>query len=145
VDAGSELIEDSEFLYRRVPASTGWYHQATGVLKAEAFGPHRTQDITGLSVARAKYKSLEEAARGRPGKSYLVAVLRAGDLRQRGIEVVPRPELPDGHHDPAHAELPDLNSETRKANQTLEWQRLLAEELTLRVEGPFAMSPGESA
>ena len=145
MDGGSEPIEDDELLYRRVPESTGWYDPVTGVLKSEAFGPHKTQDITGLSVARAKHKSIEEAARGRPGKSYFVAVLRAGDLRQRGIEVVPRPDLPDGRHDPAHAELPDLNSETRKASRTLERQRILAEELSLRVEGSFPTSGGESA
>lgn len=61
------------------------------------------------------------------------------------MEVVPRPDLPDGHYDQAHAELPDLNSETRKESQTLEWQRILSEELTLRVEGPFETSPGELA
>lgn len=145
MEGGSEPIEDGELLYRRVPASTRWYDPATGVLRSEAFGPHKTQDITGLSVVRAKHKSIEEAARGRPGKSYFVAVLRAGDLRQRGIDVVSRPDSQDGEHDPAHAELPGLNSETRKASQTLERQRILAEELTLHVEGPFATSGGASA
>ena len=120
MDSGSDPIEDDELLYRRVPASTGWYDTTAGVLKPQAFGPHKTQDITGLSVARAKHKSIGEAARGRPGKSYFVAVLRAGDPRRRGIDVVPRPDLPDGRHDPAHADLPDLNSKTRKASETLE-------------------------
>jgi hypothetical protein len=140
VDSGSEPVEDDELLYRRVPASAGWYDPATGVLNSEAFGPHKTRDASGLSVARAKYKSIEEAAQGQPGKSYFVAVLRAGDLRQRGIDVVPRPDLPAGQRDPAHAELPDLNSAVRKADQTLERQRILAEKLSLRVEGPFATS-----
>ena len=144
MDNGTEPIEDDELLYRRVPASTGWYGPDTGGLKSEAFGPHKTRDITGLSVVRAKHKSIKEVARGRPGKSCFVAVLRVGDLRQRGIDVVPRPNLPDGRHDPAHAELPGLNSESRKANQTLEWQRILADELSLRVEGPFATFRDES-
>lgn len=144
MESGIEPIEDDEILYRRVPASTGWYDPVEGRLKPEAFGPHRTQDSTGLSLARAKYKTIEEAAEGRPGKSYFVALLRAGDLRQRGIDVVPRPELPDGRCDPAHAELPDLNSATRKADITLERMRMLAYESCLRVQGPFATG-GNSA
>ena len=39
-------------------------------------------DVTGLSVSRAKYKSIQDAAKGLRGKAYYVAVLRAGDLRQ---------------------------------------------------------------
>lgn len=140
MDSGSEVIDDDELLYRRIPASTNWYDPATRVLSFAAFGPHRKQDITGLSVTRAKHKSIEETARGGAGRSYYVAVLRVGDLRRRGIEVVPRPDLPDGQHDPSHAELPDLTSETRKTNQTLERQRILAEELCLQVEGPFSTS-----
>ena len=138
MDNETEPIADEELLYRRVPASTHWYDPATGVLKPEAFAPHRTEDFTGLSVSRAKYKSIEEAARGRPGKSYYVAVLRVGDLRQKGITVVPRPEVPDGY-DLGHAELPDLNSGNRKTDRTLELQRLFTQ-VCLRVEGPFSPS-----
>ena len=139
MDNGIDPIADEELLYRRVPESTGWYDRATGALKPEAFGPHKQRDKTGLSVSRDKYKSIKEAARGRPGKSFYVAVLRAGDLRRNGIAVVPRPETPTGC-DPAHAELPDLNASNYKADETLERQRILAEELCLRVEGPFATS-----
>lgn len=128
----NEPIADDELLYRRVPVSTGWYSSGTE-LKPEAFEAHRSHDASGLSVSRAKYKSVQEAAKGRPGKSYYVAVLRAGDLRNQGILVEPRP-LPG---DPGHAELPDLNSSTRKATETLERQRILVS-LCLRIEGPFA-------
>ncbi len=114
-----------------------WYDPATGVLMPQAFAPHKTLDTSGLSISRAKYKTIVEAARGRPGKSYFVAVLRAGELRQRGMDVVPRPILPDGSRDPAHAELPDLNATNRKEDLTLERQRILANDLTLRVRGPF--------
>lgn len=137
MDNGVDPIADEELLYRRVP--TGWYDPAKGLLNSEAFAPHKRNDVTGLSVSRAKYKSLEEAARGRPGKSYYVAVFRAGDLRRNGIRSVPRPDVPDGY-DPAHAELPDLNIGNRKSDETLQRQRLLAEELRLKVEGPFAQS-----
>jgi hypothetical protein len=131
VGDGGEPITDDELIYRRIPVSTGWYSPETG-LKPEAFAPHKVADITGVSISRAKYKSVAEAARGRPGKSYYVAVLRAGDLREREIAVEPQP-LPG---DPGHAELPDLTSSNRKTDQTIERQRLLAS-LCLRVEGPF--------
>ena len=128
---GSEPIAEDELLYRRIPASTGWYSPDTE-LKPEAFAPHKTEDTSGLSIARAKYKSAEEAARGRPGKSYYVAVFRASELQAKGIVIEPRPL----DNDPGHAELPDLNSNNRKEDLTLERERILVE-LTLRVEGPF--------
>ena len=134
MDSAIEPIEDDELLYRRIPVSMGWY--AVDRLSPQAFGP-RKDETTGISVFRAKYRSIREAAAGKSKKGYYVAVLRVGDLRQRGIEVVPRPELPDGQYELAHAELPDLNSATRTADATLERQRILAEELCLRVEGPF--------
>ncbi|MCE9529528.1 MAG: hypothetical protein K8T89_00075 [Planctomycetes bacterium] len=133
MDDGNEPIADDELLYRRVPVSTGWYNPETAELKSEAFAPHKINDATGLSVSRAKYKSAVEAARGQPGKMYFVAVVRTGDLRVLGIAVEPRP-LPG---DPGHAELPDLNSDRRKSDITLERQRILVKK-TLRVEGPFA-------
>jgi hypothetical protein len=49
-------------------------------LNDQAFAPHKRQDTTGISVSRARFKSVVEAAKGRPGKSYYVAVLRAGEL-----------------------------------------------------------------
>ena len=131
-----ETIADEEFLYRRVPASTGWFEPATGILKPEAFGPHKQRDMTGISVTRAKFKSIEQAAQGQPGKSYFVAVLCVGDLRKANFTVRPQPNVPGGY-DISHAELPDLNAGNYKATETLERQRELAERLCLRVEGPF--------
>ncbi|MEZ6086447.1 MAG: hypothetical protein R3C05_00110 [Pirellulaceae bacterium] len=140
-------IADDEELFRRVSASAvpQQYDPVTDILSDQAFAPHKTMDASGISVYRKKFKSLEQAAVGRPGKSYFVAVLRAGDLRRHGISVVPRPNLPDGQFDAAHAELPDLNSATRKHDATIERQRLLANELCLRVEGPFPMPESDSA
>ena len=133
-------VTDDELLYRRIPASTGWYDERTGYLSPQAFGPHKERDQTGLSVSRARFRGSErdEALRGRPGKTYYVAVLRAGELRRCGIEVEARPQTPVGY-DRAHAELSDLRSETRKWNETLQRQELLAEELCIRVEGPFTV------
>jgi hypothetical protein len=127
VDDGSEPIADEELLYRRVPLC---WHSTDSGLNHQAFAPHKN-DSTGLSIARAKYKSIEQAARGQPGKAYFVATLVAGQLRANGIEIAPRP-LPG---DPGHAELPQLNAGNRKDDQTLELQRLL---VTLcGVDGPF--------
>jgi hypothetical protein len=103
-----------------------------GGIMSEAFAPHKLNDATGLSVVRAKYKSAEDAAKGRAGKQYYIASLRVGKLREHGIEVVPRPE-PD---DPGHAELPGLNASNRNDVRTLELQRLLVQ-LTIEVQEPF--------
>lgn len=129
----TDPIEDDEILYRRIPASQGWYDGTE--LSPEAFRPTEN-DTTGLSVVRGKYTPIEEAAKGRPGKSYYVALLQAGGLREAGIEVVSRPTA----NDCAHAELPQLTFELRKSPQVREWKILLAHELTIRVEGPFTQS-----
>lgn len=131
-----EPIADEELLYRRVPASTGWFDQVSRILKPEAFGPHKERDRTGISVTRAKFKSIEQAAQGQPGKLYFVAVLRVGDLRKANFIVKSQPNVPGGY-DISHAELPQLNAGNYKATETLERQRELAEKLCLRVEGPF--------
>ena len=136
MENGKEPFADDEELYRRVPVSTGWYDEATGILMSNAFEPHKKNDTTGLSLSRAKHKSIEQAAKGQPGKSYYVAVLIAGDLRRAGIAVEPRPDTPAGH-DPAHAELPELNSGNRRESLTLERQAILAS-LKCDVKGPFA-------
>lgn len=128
MDAGAEPVADDELLFRRIPLV--WYQN--GLLSHQAFAPHKVNDTTGLSVSRAKLTSIHDAARGRFGRSYFIAVFRAKDLRKHGIEVVPRP-LPD---DRAHAEFPDLRADNRKAEETLQRQQLLVE-LCTRVEGPF--------
>lgn len=136
-----EPIADDEEVYRRIPCSQNWYDPTTGSLSPLAFDPHKKRDTTGISVYRARFKSIEDAAVGRPDKSYFVAVLRVGDLRQHGIRIVPRPQV-EGGFDPAHAELPDLNAVNRKTTEAINHQQLLAKKLCLRVEGPF--HPGAS-
>jgi hypothetical protein len=130
---GTEAIADDELLYRRVPHSTGWYDGTR--LDRMAFNP-RPDDTTGISLFRAKYKSVEEAARGREGKQYFVAVLRAGDLRQNGIDIRPAP-LED---DPGHAEITTLTYQNRKTATARQQMAMLAGRLCLRVEGPFPTS-----
>ncbi len=60
---GSEAIADHELLYRRIPAASGFFDpQVDPNPSPLAFRPTQ-QDTTGLSLSRAKYKSLEEDAR----------------------------------------------------------------------------------
>ncbi|MDP6547074.1 MAG: hypothetical protein QGH60_24120 [Phycisphaerae bacterium] len=129
---GTEPIDDDELLYRRVPLQ--YFDESNDPkLSPKTFRP-RSDDITGLSVSRAKYKSVEQVAQNSRDKRYYVAVLRAGDLRTHGILVEPKPKPPD---DLGHAELPGLTYDHRKDDSVEEWQVLLAEKLCLRVEGPF--------
>lgn len=131
---GGEPVLDEELLFRRIPVSTNWFDpNRTPPLEPEAFRPNRNDD-TGISVARAKYKTVNQAAMGRAGKEYFVAVLRAGDIRAAGMEVAARP-FPD---DPSHAEITSLAYANRKSKQAIEWRTLLVEQLCLQVEGPFA-------
>ncbi|HUG70894.1 MAG TPA: hypothetical protein VMM76_24310 [Pirellulaceae bacterium] len=130
---GSDPILDDETLYRRIPVSTNWYDpNRSPALEPEAFRPNRN-DESGISVARAKYTTMQQAALARVGKQYYVAVLRAGDIRAAGMELAARP-LPD---DPSHAEITSLTYESRKSKLAIEWRSLLAEQLCLRIEGPF--------
>src|SRR5487761_1850544 len=96
-----EPIADDEILYRRIPVSKGWIDEY-GV-RPDAF-ESRADDDTGLSVYRAMFVSLEDAAKGLNKRGYYVLAMRAGDLRAAGIDVVPLP-----HDDlPGHAEIPSL-------------------------------------
>ncbi len=110
-----------------------WYQD--GAVDPQAFAP-RPEDTTGLSVVRAKHKSLEAAAGGRPGKSYYVAVLKAGDLLGKDIRIVPRPDTATGY-DPSHAEIETITYDRRKDSTVIELLHQLAGELCDRVEGPF--------
>lgn len=130
---GSEPIADHEILYRRIPAASGFYDPKVDPNPSPlAFRPTR-DDTSGLSLARAKYKGLEEAGRGRERKQYYVALFRAGNLRRLGMEVIPKPF----EDDPGHCEIADLTFGNRKAMPFAEWQALLAEQLCLQIEGPF--------
>src|SRR5437879_3703895 len=102
-----DLVDNSEVIFRRIPKSMGWYDPKTNVVRPEAFNP-RDVDVIGISVYRAKHRSIEEVARGLSKHGYYVAVLEAGSLRAAGIEI--RVDDPD---DPGHAILPDLRADNR--------------------------------
>ena len=101
-----------------------------------AFRPRR-DDTTGLSLVRGEpYNTAEQAASGPSKVGYYVAVLRAGDLRQNGIQVDSRPvEGISGH-----AEITNLTAANRDSEEARNATVLLARELCLRVEGPFHVS-----
>lgn len=132
---GTEPVADDELLYRRIPVSKGWYHESG--LSPDAFYP-RPDEETGISITRAKYKTIEEAARGKSKQGYFVAVLRAGELRRAGMEILPRP-LPD---DPGHAELPDLTCHNRDTASTRQRMYQLAKLAEREVFGPFRPTAG---
>ncbi|MBI4716806.1 MAG: hypothetical protein HY763_03300 [Planctomycetes bacterium] len=128
---GTEPIADDELLYRRVPEA--WFDRKTDARPSPlAFKP-REGDVTGISVSRGKYKTPEQAAVNQSGKSYYVAVLRAGDLRTCGMDVVARPQ----EGDPGHAEIPELTFASRQTPTAKGFQLLLAERLCREVLGPF--------
>lgn len=79
-----EPISDDEIIYRRVPVSMGWVDNH-GVWP-DAFEP-RADDRTGLSVYRARFVALEDAAKGLSKRGYYVLEMRAGDLRLAGIDI----------------------------------------------------------
>ena len=138
-------VDDDEFILRRIPVSMGWFDPEVSEKPApDAFRPHPQHDVDGLSVSRAPSPAHPDfltpaqlASQGRSPSGYHVAVLSVRDLRRNGIQLVPAP-LAD---DPGHALLPDVNSANRKSNRVAEWKQLLANKLTLRVEGPFAGAP----
>jgi hypothetical protein len=129
---GTEPIGDDEVLYRRVPVSQKWYTPGVDAeLSRYAFNPSEN-DTTGICFSRAKYKTVEEAAVGYPGKRYYVAKLSASALRAIDIEIIPDPRPGD----PGHCELRTLFYENRKSNQSIETMELLANN-AFEVVGPY--------
>lgn len=129
---GREPIEDDEILYRRIPTQPAYHDPNLSPLPTpKAFHPRR-DDRTGLSVYRAKYKMPKQVAANDRSKTFYVAELRAGELREQGIEIIPAP-LPD---DPGHAELPGIKYDDRKSDSVVRWELLLAHKLC-RILGPY--------
>src|ERR1035437_2840998 len=89
---GSEPIDSDEIIYRRVP--TIW--AGVPFPSPQACTP-RKEDVEGLSVYREKYtKTIAEVAYNDRGTQYYVAVLKAHDLIEAGIEIIPSPDLQFG-------------------------------------------------
>ena len=60
-------------------------------------------------------------------------MLRAGDLRENGIEVVATADKGGA----GHVSLPALDAKNRRTPEATGMMALLARKLTLRAEGPF--------
>lgn len=110
-----------------------WY--VDEILAPEAFQPHKDNDTTGISLARLEFKRIEEIAKGPSKRGYYVAKLYVRDVRQVGLSVEYRPDVPWGHDD-SHVEIPELNAGVRELNQAFEAQEALAK-MVFDVVGPF--------
>jgi len=132
-----EPISDDEIVYRRVSEKSGWYDSASDLPVAwEAFRPNRN-DLRGLSVWRARYRTTEEVAEtgAKPGRRYFILCLRVRPLREAGVVVEPSPE--DGG--PGHASFVNMNASTYQQDRDSmrELAEKIAGDLVERVEGPF--------
>jgi hypothetical protein len=90
---GTEPIDPSETIYRRVPKrGTAYKPNRNPALGANAFNPRPT-DADGVSVTRASYVSGpdEAAALGAEGMEFYVIAFLARDLQAVGMEIVPDP------------------------------------------------------
>jgi hypothetical protein len=140
VGGGQPSIGDDEILYRKIPVALRWYDpQKSDKPSPDAFKPHKQFDTTGISLDRARtderpeFRTAAQAGAGQSPYGYYVAELRVGDLRAAGIDVVAAP-VPGN---PGHVELPSLRTDNRNSDKALELRQRLANELTLRVHGPF--------
>jgi len=133
VQPGHEEVGDSEILYRRIPEVH--YDANLKAPRREAFQPN-DHDLTGISVSRAKYTTPLQAIGARRTKPTYVAVLNAHELRQHGIQIVPKPEP----ENVGHAELPNLRKDNRKETNTIRLQGVLVT-LCTAILGPYTPPP----
>ena len=138
-DSSDEIL-DSELVMRRVPAKVPWYDPVRGLM-SDAFRPDKTRDEDGLSVSRMRSEANSDfltpemsAKSGQSKDGYYFAIVSVQSLREVGMEIVAKPRDPE---DPGHALIVSLRSVNRKSDEVAEWTQLLAERLTIRVEGPY--------
>ncbi len=130
---GTEPLDDSEVLYRRVPVLRGWYTaDLTPSLSPEAFGP-RDDEPEGISLARAKHRTRDEAAQGPSKKGYYVAAASVGDLLAAGACLDPDAL--------GHVSVTNLNTTNRDTPEAEELKLRLAEKFGSDVTGPHAPTP----
>jgi len=143
---GSEPIDDSELILRRIPANNPQFYKPGDARPALAAFTPSAQDITGLSLGRTKYiQVMDFAAKGRLGSDYYVAVLSVKELRGRGIAILPAPIGEGEDRERDHCEIPFINTTTNKHGNKAAIRvlmHLLASELCQRIDGPF---PGSRA
>ncbi|MCG3129546.1 MAG: hypothetical protein FLDDKLPJ_00279 [Phycisphaerae bacterium] len=139
----SDPVADDEIVLKHVTERSGWYDPARDPsLSWVAFRPNK-DDVSGMSVWRAKYKTAEDVARlaarwsNRKDQKYYVLSLRVGDLRRIGIQVSFTHD--EGKGETGHASLTTLNTATydSEKNRIREMAERVCKELVLRVDGPF--------
>jgi hypothetical protein len=119
-----EPVEDSEFVYRRIPGV--FFDAGLPVpVQREAFRPN-ANDTNGLSVFRACFAQPTDTLFNLDptrAKDYYVARISVRSLRDLGLSVTPDP-LPGGPV--GHAVLPELNWAAYRAQKEI-WKAILLE------------------
>ncbi len=128
---GSEPVQSTETVLRRVPRSQ-MEGRRRDRITFRAFRPRQLKDLTGISLARQKYRGPEGVAAMPPRCPYVLAIV-AEDVFRAGMSLVPDPLLPDS---PGHCLLPELNSSDRASATSLRLQEELF--ARSRIVGPFA-------
>lgn len=114
-----EPIADDEVLLRHIPGGTLWQAPGPRITSAN-FQLRKDRGETGVSVTRLLMTSPERLLTlvgGNPEAGSRVAQARTGDVRDLGLQVVPKP-LPE---DQGHAE---IQSETASLDEHLTRKKL---------------------
>ncbi|MBI1826614.1 MAG: hypothetical protein HYR83_09540 [Planctomycetes bacterium] len=114
-----------------------WYDPGSNLTPSpEAFRP-KVRDKTGLSLFRANFVTPEKLAQNDRNARFYVAILCERELRELGLEIIPKPN-PTGP--PGHCEIPELRYENRRETRSEEFQVALATMLCVEILGPLPTS-----
>lgn len=138
--ADTDPVMPDEHLYRRISLNANPPGLSDDrVVLQQAFLP-RKNDVDGISLVRAKYRSANEAALppNSTHREYVVAVVKAADLESLGLTLDVTPDDIDielGTH--AHVSVREMNAANYKSPEVKDWARQIAEHHVLEVLGPF--------
>src|SRR4051794_14066192 len=107
MSVGTPSIHRDEPILRRIPKAEGYYDpQKNPPIEAGAFTPN-DEDDDGLSFYIERELSISALIENSPpGRSYVVVRLRAGDLYDLGVTLVPMQREGDF---PGHVVVPEMN------------------------------------
>lgn len=127
-------VSEDELVYRRVPEA----FVDGSAPSLEAFLPHKTKDVDGLSLSRQHVGAEGAAATGAAGKNHFAAELVAADIRVKGLTVYADTD--------DHALIPEMNSAARQSRDKEIKVRLTtwARELQLAMRGLHGPFPGKA-